>query len=240
MMQGLKAMILIMSPDPHHQLEAAGTLMNKSYNFDNWKRLAKVLAVQYGSMCEVVLHDLTGKDPSHTIIAIQNGQISGRKVGDGSAAIVAEAMEEPEVRHEDRLAYLTRTRDGKILKSSSLFIRDDDGLLVGILSINTDISLTLAVENALHSFNSSMDKESEPTEITTNVSDLLDTLIEQSIRMIGKPAALMGKDEKVRAIRFLNDSGAFLITKSGPRVCQVFNISKYTLYSYLDEAKSLS
>ena len=48
----------------------------------------------------------------------------------------------------------------------------------------------------------------------------------------------MDKNEKIRAIRFLNENGAFLITKSGPKVCQVFNISKYTLYSYLDEAKS--
>ena len=55
--------------------------------------------------------------------------------------------------------------------------------------------------------------------------------------MVGKPASLMDKGEKVRAIRFLNDAGAFLITKSGPKVCQVFGISKYTLYSYLDEAK---
>ena len=47
----------------------------------------------------------------------------------------------------------------------------------------------------------------------------------------------MDKGEKIRAIRFLNDAGAFLITKSGPKVCQVFGISKYTLYSYLDEAK---
>ena len=42
----------------------------------------------------------------------------------------------------------------------------------------------------------------------------------------------------MQAIRFLNDSGAFLITKSGARVCSYFGISKYTLYSYLDEAKT--
>lgn len=213
-------------------------MKNRSYNFDNWKRLVKALAMQYGSMCEVVLHDLTGGDPSHTIIAIENGHISGRKVGDGSSVIATEAMEEARKDPQDRLSYLTRTRDGKILKSTSLFIRDEDGGVVGILSINTDLSLTLAAENALHSFNASADKQTRPQEITTNVADLLDSLIHQSIELAGKPAALMDKAEKIRAIRFLNDAGAFLITKSGPRICQVFNISKYTLYSYLDEAKS--
>lgn len=48
----------------------------------------------------------------------------------------------------------------------------------------------------------------------------------------------MSKEEKIRAIQFLNDSGAFLITKSGDKVCKLFGISKYTLYSYIDEAKA--
>ena len=109
-----------------------------------------------------------------------------------------------------------------------------------MLAINNDITFTVAGEQALHSYNTSLVSTKEPEPISTNVSDLLDSLIEQSIRMVGKPAALMDKAEKVRAIRFLNDSGAFLITRSGPKVCQIFGISKYTLYSYLDEAKQSS
>ena len=52
--------------------------------------------------------------------------------------------------------------------------------------------------------------------------------------LVGKPVALMNKDDKVRAIRFLNEHGAFLVTKSGDKVAKYFGISKYTLYSYLD------
>ena len=66
------------------------------------------------------------------------------------------------------------------------------------------------------------------------VSDLLDDLIEQSVALVGKPVALMNKDDKVRAIQFLSKHGAFLITKSGDKVAKYFGISKYTLYSYID------
>ena len=45
---------------------------------------------------------------------------------------------------------------------------------------------------------------------------------------------MMNKDDKIKAIQFLNNAGAFLITKSGDRVCKFFGISKYTLYSYID------
>ena len=96
------------------------------------------------------------------------------------------------------------------------------------------------MEQYLHAYHALDVPGVEPEQITTSVTDLLDTLIQQSISLVGKPVALMSKDEKVRAIRFLNDRGAFLITKSGPKICQVFGISKYTLYSYLDEAKQES
>ena len=69
------------------------------------------------------------------------------------------------------------------------------------------------------------------------MSNLLDELIEQSVALVGKPVAVMNKEDKVRAIQFLNEAGAFLITKSGERVCQYFGISKYTLYSYIGESK---
>ena len=45
--------------------------MKKKDQFDFAKRMVKALAVQYGSTCEVVLHDLTTGDLNHTIIAIE-------------------------------------------------------------------------------------------------------------------------------------------------------------------------
>ena len=68
-------------------------------------------------------------------------------------------------------------------------------------------------------------------------NDLLDHLIEESVALVGKPVPLMNKEDKVTAIQFLNDAGAFLITKSGDKVANYFGISKYTLYSYIDVNK---
>lgn len=49
----------------------------------------------------------------------------------------------------------------------------------------------------------------------------------------------MTKDEKIRAIKFLQDAGAFLITRSGDKISQFFGISKFTLYSYIEQAKTV-
>ncbi len=200
-------------------------------------RLAKALAAQFGPSCEIVIHDLKSNDPDSSIVAIENGHVSGRKVGDGPSHVVLEALNSGGI-PEDRLSYLAKTADGKTLKSTTVYIRDPDQEPIGIFSINYDITLMLAMEEGLRQFTAPNQPEEAPEPIAQNVSDLLDELIEQSVRRVGKPAALMTKEEKVKAIGFLNDTGAFLITKSGGRVCKYFGISKYTLYSYIEEAKN--
>ena len=186
----------------------------------------------------MVVHDLATNDPERSIVAIENGHVTGRKVGDGPSHVVLEALRgNPEQLH-DHLSYLTRTKDGKTLKSTTIYIRDDDGAPIGIFGINYDITLMLAMENAIKQFTATEKDEKEPEPIARNVSDLLDELIEQSVKVVGKPVALMNKEDKVRAIRFLNQNGAFLVTKSGDKIAKYFGISKYTLYSYLDNSKT--
>lgn len=210
-------------------------------DFAFYFRLAKAIAQHFGPNCEVVVHDLESNDPERSIVAIENGHVSGRQVGDGPSHVVLDALNGDRSNLQDRLAYLTKTRDGKILKSSTLYIRDDSGTARGIFSINYDITLMLAMEETLRQFTATAPETTEdtPEPIARNVSDLLDELIEQSVKRVGKPVALMTKEDKVKAIRFLNDTGAFLITKSGGKICKFFGISKYTLYSYIEEAKGM-
>lgn len=209
-------------------------------NLEFCLQLAKGIARQFGPNCEVVVHDLASNDPETSIVAIENGHVSGRRVGDGPSHVVLEALRDGGAVPEDRLSYLTKSEDGKILKSSTIYLRDDDGKAIGIFGVNYDITLMLAMEDVLKSFTATDLPQEEPEHISRNVADLLDELIEQSVKLVGKPVALMNKEDKVKAIQFLNDTGAFLITKSGYKVCKYFGISKYTLYSYIDEAKSAS
>ncbi len=194
-------------------------------------RLAAALAQQFGENCEIVVHDL--HKPDNTIAAIENGHVTNRKLGDGPSHIVLEAMKKDPSELHDQLGYLAKTHDGRIVKSSTVYLRNETGKVEGIFSINYDITGFLAAETAVKSIISHRDEE-KTERIPQNVNDLLDDLIDQSVANVGKPVALMTKEDKIRAIHFLNESGAFLITKSGDKVSRHFGISKYTLYSYID------
>jgi predicted transcriptional regulator YheO len=212
--------------------------MRSDEHFEFAKRVAKGIAGQFGRNCEVVIHDLRGEDTEHSIIAIENGHVTGRSVGDGPSHIVLESLKGGPDAPEDRVSYLTKTSDGRVLRSTTLYIRDDEGKVIGLMGINYDISMMVAVDEVLRDFTGTDIQTVEPEAISRNVADLLDELLEHSVRIVGKPTTLMSKDDKIRAIKFLDDNGAFLITKSGPKVCQYFGISTYTLYSYLDEIRN--
>ena len=209
----------------------------KSYEIEFCKQLAKGVARQFGSNCEVVVHDLCAENPEHSVVVIENGHVTGRRLGDGPSHVVWEALKADPDSLEDRLSYLTRTEDGKILKSSTMYIRNDEGKPIGIFAINYDITMMKMVEDTIQEFTRTDAGAHEPQTITHNVNDLLEELIKQSAQLVGKPVALMTKDDKIKAIRYLNESGAFTIMKAGQRVCNFFGISKYTLYSYIDESK---
>ena len=206
------------------------------------KQLAHGLAAQFGNSCEVVIHDLTKKDLDKSIVYIENGHVSNRHTGDGPSGIVLETLRSDPGKLKDKLAYLTRTDDGRILKSSTLYIRNEEGKIVYIFSMNYDITTLLAAENSIRGLvqtepedSHGEDASDSPQRITHNVTELLDLLIEQAIARVGKPVAMMNKDDKVAVVQYLNNAGAFLITKSGDKVSSLLGISKFTLYSYMDK-----
>ena len=205
--------------------------------------IAHGIARHFGNDCEVCIHDLQANDLEHTICYIINGHASGRKIGDGASKIVLETLEALKKGDNvsDHLGYRTHTSDGRILKSSTIFLKDESGKYRFILGINHDMTDFINAQSALSSIVENIEAAGEDIygQIPLSVNDLLDNLIEQSVKLVGKTPALMTKDEKVKAIKFLQDAGAFLITRSGDKISQFFGISKFTLYSYIDQAKAV-
>ena len=208
------------------------------HTLDFLKQLAHGLAIQFGSSCEIAIHDLKTKDLEKSIVYIENGHVSNRQTGDGPSGIVLETLQSDPSTIHDKLSYLTKTEDGRILKSSTFYIRDDDGSVSYIFSLNYDITAFTAASTAIQSLIATKDNLPDltgdsPQQITHNVNELLDLLIEQAVAKVGKPVAMMNKDDKVAVVQYLDHAGAFLITKSGDKVSSYLGISKFTLYSYM-------
>ena len=203
------------------------------------KVIAHGLAIQFGPSCEVLIHDLQG-DLDTSLVYIENGTITNRHVGDGPSHVVLDVLNYDDG-SEGRFGYLTKTKDGRILKSSTMYIRDDNGNIDYLLGINQDITEFVMMHRSLESLIGIGQAENGTVEkITTSVSELLDDLLLEAELLVGKPGPLMNKVERLKAISYLNEKGAFLISKSSEKIAEYFNISKFTLYSDLNTVKEES
>ena len=207
---------------------------------DVFDKIMDALAGTLGESCEIVLHDLQGMSYEHSIIAIRNGHITGRKVGDPSTNKGLEFLRNLTPESGDELNYITKTSTGKTLRSSSVYFRNSSEQIIGSLCINLDISQLLIAENSLRSLMglSPVHIESKTKEFfASDISSLLTDLIKESMDYVGKPSSLMSKEEKCKGIRYLDERGVFLIKKSSEQVCACYDISKNALYSFLEEVR---
>ena len=205
------------------------------------RSLVRMLAMHFGSSCEVVLHDLK-KEYRSTIVAIENGSITGRKVGDPGSNLGLEVLRGMSDDSGDRFGYVTHTESGLTLRSSTTYIRSDDGDVIGALCINTDITNLIFAEAELRKF-IGLDTQSNGADrveefFVNDVGDLVESMLRSAFTAVGKPMGYLNREDMMDVIDFLDRKGFFLITKSGDRICEVLGFSKFTLYKYLEQVRA--
>src|SRR5271155_2536439 len=99
------------------------------------KQVVAGLGRALGPNCELVLHDFSRTEDS--IVAIENNSVTGRQVGDGLDELSFSLLQR-DPNPPDLFNYRGR-RNGKILRSSSILVRDESGKPYGALGINIDI-----------------------------------------------------------------------------------------------------
>lgn len=197
------------------------------------KKIMDMLENHFGRNCEILLHDYS-KGYDQSLVDIRNGYITGRAVGACGSNLGLEVLRGTTV-NGDRYNYITHTKSGKILRSSTTYIYNDENVIIGAICLNSDITESVKFENYLRQINNyDFNQEAENEIFATDVQQLLDELIKQALRLCAKSPELMTREDKMAFIKYLDEKGVFIITKSSERVCEQLNISKYTFYHYLD------
>lgn len=201
--------------------------------FECLAKLIPGIAAAIGSNCEVVLHDFS--NPEKSIIAIENGHVTGRKVGDPLDVLGFQMLRHPP--EADLINYRTELKGEKTLRSSSIFLRDENQEVFGAICINYDITAFLAAQRFLADI-VVPSRAGIQEDFERNVDQVFDRLIKDAIRTTGKEVADMDREDKVSVISYLESKGAFLIRYSVERTAALLNVSKYTVYNYLEEVKT--
>lgn len=194
------------------------------------------LGKHFGETVEFVVHDYE-QDFSKTIAAISNGHVTKREVGDSGTSIGLKIMQGEEV-EEGRFGYISQTRDGRFLKSSTIYMKDDNGKILGSVCVNCDITDAMVAKNFLNSYVGSGDSDKIETTVYNSVDDLLIDLINESISYVGTPVAMMNRQQKIDGIHYLENKGAFKIKNASNIVSKYYDVSRYTIYNYMNDTQN--
>ena len=200
----------------------------------------KTIAETFGKNCEALIHDFS--DTEHSIIGIE-GNVTGRKVGDPITDFALSIWHDGGYGKNKKdivTNYKVKTKNGKMLKSSTMLIRNNQEKIIGCICINFDLTEHLMFNKFSENFSNVVDlhkigTKKEVENFTNNVDDVLNEIISQSIEKIGKPISLMQKNDKLKIAEMVEEKGGFLIKGAYNRLAVEIGVSRYTIYNYLDE-----
>jgi predicted transcriptional regulator YheO len=126
---------------------------------------------------------------------------------------------------QDLTNYETHGPDGRAIRSSTLFLRDADGVAIGCLCVNR------LMEGAPRSTGQ------EPETFPPDVDSLQRFLVGRAVTKAGIPVDLMKKRHKAAVVRELDEAGFFLIKDSVDHLAGELDVTRYTIYNYLNEIR---
>lgn len=202
----------------------------------NLTRIADSIAMTFGKNCEVCVHDVTDLRKSLVYLA---GNITGRSIGAPATDLLTKALkqETPEDLHN----YITTTTDGRVLKSSTSFIRNSSGTVIAALCINFDTTDFFNAAQVLSPFIAPLAEKQDVTAMETftfAAEETLKSLFDQAVAKIGKQPSTMSYEEKIDLVKELEELGVFQFKGAVEQVAALTGVSKFTIYNYRKKIQS--
>lgn len=208
-------------------------MQSEIFDVKQLENIADGLYAFFGDISEIVIHDLNNNKQS---IIYLRGNLTGRKLGDSTTNIVLEALKsDPPPNY---VIANMESPSGKVLKSLSIFIKAQQNI-IGCMCVIVDATHFGLVVKTLNSFLSNTNTDIVEKNITPeSISNISEKMIDSTIQSFSLPVELMRKEDKTDIVLNLEQQGIFLMKGAVDIVAKKLNVSRYTIYNYLDEIKN--
>ena len=200
---------------------------------------AEGLSLMLGSRYEVILHDLSHVENS--IVAIY-GNVTNRKVGGPATNYLLQLLKTDGDDAPTSLNCRNVMPDGRVLRSSTIFIRDEKGHIIGSLCINqdlTDFIVASKLTQELTAFQRPSTEEEHAEEFFAHdISDVMEDMVRTELELLQKPVAYMQKEDKLALVQRMENKGIFDVKGAVEYVAERLGVTNYTIYNYLKAIRS--
>ncbi len=191
-----------------------------------------------GCRYEVILHDLSQLEQS--IVAVR-GNITNRKAGGPPTNYLLKFLRKYGDDAPNQINYRNETSDGRVLRSSTIFIRDEAKHIIGSLCINQDLTDYIMASRLMQeavSFPETGEKVDGAEEFFAHdISEVMEAMVSSELEAVQKPVAYMQKEDKLAVVESLEEKGIFDIKGSVEYVAERLGVTNFTVYNYLKEIR---
>lgn len=202
---------------------------------DSYRPVVEALGAAFGPLCQIVLASL--EEPRATVVALANGHISHRYVGepvmpDGLEFLEKHAWLGSETPDEKPRCREIRSSDGRRLRNSNVGIFNGTKL-IGYLGVNVDMDMPLA--DFVDTFRIKTDAEEEgiPRHFDGDSSRFLVKSLEKALEEENRGKKTNAKQRVKRVIARMEALGAFNVRGAVDFVAQRLEVSRNTVYLHL-------
>ncbi|MEW8973137.1 MAG: PAS domain-containing protein [Tissierellaceae bacterium] len=208
---------------------------------EKYTLLAEFLHKTLGSEYEVVLHDFQGQE--HSIAYIANGHISGRSMENPLTDTTLKLLSDKTIsENEYIISNKGITDNNKVIRHSTLFIKDDDNKLTGMLCVNFNgskyVNIAKKILQLTHMENASIESEylhtfSFKSNIPESISQITEKILDNALEFSDVPLDRLTQEEKLEVVKELNDKGIFMLKGAVSEIAEKLDVSEATLYRYI-------
>ncbi|MBN0042712.1 PAS domain-containing protein [Streptomyces actuosus] len=194
------------------------------------------IAATFGPLCEVVLHDYRTPEASVTAVA---GSVTGRAVGGAMSEIGMRVLARGDDA-ADELHHRTRTGDGRLVKSSTIVLRDSSGAVFGALCVNVDVTAVDRAHTLLGALAGAAAATAEEpvTTFGNDVGAVVGALVDTRLHGQERSWAALDRERRLALFRSLDEHGVFAVRRAVEQVAGRLGISRASAYHYLSQARA--
>ena len=203
---------------------------------EHYIKSGEVIAEMFAPYLEVIIHDL--QTPEHSIIAIFNNHITGRKIGDGTSDIGYKKLED---KLPDKIVnYNNQSPSGADLKSSSLTIRNRDDEIIGSMGLNFDLSSFVNVKEFFEIFTKTFTLDNFPKQeefFRWSVKDEIQQALNKYIASHDLQGKVLNRKDKLNVVAYMKKDGHIKKKGAISILSEMLAITRPTLYKYIKEVR---
>lgn len=191
------------------------------------------LAEYLGPGYEIVLHSLDNFE--HSVINIVHGEHTGREIGAPITNKALDMLEKFNSTGSSSETYYSTNSKGEPLKSTTIAIKGENNRIIGLLCMNYYMNTSFC--DFINNFIPAQVPKVENIPVTetfaSNVDDMILSTLEHVRQQVYNDPEISASNKNKAIINLLYDKGIFQIKDSVPKVADLLNISKNTVYLHL-------